>query len=340
MIRIGITLPPDEGQSVDQLLWSSGMTQNIIFLTEALKHAGYQVFALGSHRIANILGLEAMLGGPGYINVGIELGSTLNRVQAEHFRRGGRKLISHPVGNTMFLNMEAATGHGQTPFIPQNEYDAVWILPQFWKSNAVAAELMCKCPVHCAPIVWRPQFVTQFYTPTPEKRVAIFEPSLSVVKTPIIPLMIADQCNKMVPDRIKYVHMYAAQGNKVLMELTSKLAIQDRTMLHLRQKSQEVLEGVSAVVSHTIENGFNYNWYELLAGGFPLLHNSEQMPAGYRYPSFDIEYGAALLNKVLEEHDDPKIFKQYNETAQAFLEKVTPIAAAPMYRQLIEKVIA
>ena len=59
-----------------------------------------------------------------------------------------------------------------------------------------------------------------------------------------------------------------------------------------------------AVVTHHWENGLNYLYYEVLYGGYPLIHNSEFLKDyGYYYDDFDAESGADALLSARAEHD-------------------------------------
>ncbi|MBL8519097.1 MAG: DUF2827 family protein, partial [Betaproteobacteria bacterium] len=80
-----------------------------------------------------------------------------------------------------------------------------------------------------------------------------------------------------------------------------------------------------AVVTHHWENGLNYLYYDVLFGGYPLVHNSEFLAdVGYYYESFDAEAGGEALVRAIDTHDAN--LPRYRETAAALLSRVEATA--------------
>jgi hypothetical protein len=66
-----------------------------------------------------------------------------------------------------------------------------------------------------------------------------------------------------------------------------------------------IAEHCDAIVTHHWENGLNYLYYEVLYGGYPLIHNSEFLKDyGYYYKDFDADSGADALLLAYTEHND------------------------------------
>jgi hypothetical protein len=80
------------------------------------------------------------------------------------------------------------------------------------------------------------------------------------------------------------------------------------------------------VVTHHWENGLNYLYYEVLYGGYPLIHNSEFLTEyGYYYNAFDADSGADALLKAYAEHNDGlSAYERKNETLFRRLDPKTP----------------
>lgn len=74
------------------------------------------------------------------------------------------------------------------------------------------------------------------------------------------------------------------------------------------------------VVSHQWENELNYLYYDVLYGGYPLVHNSTMLKCGYYFEAFDADSGAEILLDVLRNHDHRA--DEYREKAKAFLATV------------------
>ena len=74
-------------------------------------------------------------------------------------------------------------------------------------------------------------------------------------------------------------------------------------------------------VSHQWENAQNYLYYDVLHGGYPLIHNSPMLgDAGYYYPGFDSEAGGRALLEAWQQHDLQ--LDHYQARANALLRSV------------------
>jgi hypothetical protein len=75
------------------------------------------------------------------------------------------------------------------------------------------------------------------------------------------------------------------------------------------------------ILSHQWENALNYLYYEALESGYPLVHSSPMIDAGYYYPSFDIDAGAEQLKQVMLHHDESITKGSIDSRAEAALSK-------------------
>jgi len=350
-IRVGITIPTHAND--EQAVWSNGLFQNAVFLYRSLKNLpNVAPRVLGSYSLAKKLDLEWTGEGPGYCDVIIEVCTRLSpSAAAAHHVKGGKVVLYMP-GNQMMTNLETLTGQVSVSGadIPNSAYDAVWLQAHIADTNLSYFAAAYRCPIELAPVVWEPTFIRDQAPPDwcyvagrARKKVGVFEPSVSVVKTPHIPLLIAERCNRLEPEQgpvISELHLYSAYHLGDDPTFTSMLdkcwAIKDRTTLRPRVPSWAAFQDIDCVVSHTFENGLNYNWYEALYGGWPLLHNSQFLKAGYYYPDFNIHEGANLLWNVLRKHDDLETREMYGKASYNFLSQLHPKVVAPEYGRLIE----
>ena len=82
---------------------------------------------------------------------------------------------------------------------------------------------------------------------------------------------------------------------------------------------------VNMVVTHHWENGLNYLYYEVLYGGYPLVHNSEFLKDyGYYYPIFEPEEGGKAVVRAFENHD--KNLDAYRAKAAELIASLSPVA--------------
>lgn len=339
--RIGITLP-DIGTGV-QAFWGSGLVQNAALLARTLeKIENVKVYATNNFKLAKELKMEYTSKGPGYLHMVIEVGGKLTPSAAQALRSEGGLLIHHVLGNTMVLNMEhlASGGLEGSPDIPYGYYDAVWCLPHTFGPNVCYYQMMHRCPVLKVPMIWAPDFLpkTWSYVEQGHKIIGCFEPSVSVVKTPHMSILVTEEAARQLNPRVDELRVFAAQDkldrSSAFQSFIGSLQIVDRTVFLPRTPIAQAMPGLSAVVAHQWMNDLNYNWFEALYGGFPLVHNSPMVQAGYYYPEFDTQVGGKLLHHVLESHSS--MDKQYREHSRNFLSIFSPDAVRSKYAELIE----
>lgn len=81
-----------------------------------------------------------------------------------------------------------------------------------------------------------------------------------------------------------------------------------------------------AVVSHQWGNDQNYLYLDVLYGGYPLVHNSPWLDAGYYYPDFNAQEGGRQLLLAAREHDAS--LADYRARAQRVIDSVNPFQLA------------
>ncbi|ANH75594.1 hypothetical protein ACS15_4713 [Ralstonia insidiosa] len=228
------------------------------------------------------------------------------------FRRRGGKVVTMRVGNDYVIDIERAIFNKPSGFLFSGAtYDGVWTIPEFEHSCLHYYQTGLRSPVKILPHLWHPMLFDRAratlgaglsfgYQPgNPRWRVAMFEPNICMVKTSIIPMLITEEAYRTRPDFLEYVRV------------CNTLHMKDHTtFVHFARSLDIVTHGLTtfegrfavyefmaahgdAVVSHTWENAQNYLYYELLYGGYPLIHNSPYLgKAGYFYPDFDCQEGA------------------------------------------------
>lgn len=355
-IRIGITIPDNAKLALEQALWSNGLVQNAVFLYRTFeKLPGVKCFLLGSFPLAKALKCDHTVKGPGYLDVVIEMSAKIDLKSRQAFQARGGKVVHYVPGNTMFLNMDNAVGAPVNADVPHGNYDAVWLLPHVSPSNFAYYATMYKCGMEVVPMVWSPEFMLPAankeqewpsYQPQKRKVVGVFEPSFSTVKTPHVPILIADRCNRLNPEQgpiIDEVRLFGTAGrvenDPGFRSFTSVLGVENRLNFTERIQAKTAFSGLACVLSHTVENGLNYNWWEALYAGYPLVHNSDIVQAGYRYKSWNIDDGADMLHNVLRKHDDPQISVAYNYAAKNWLARLAPEVAAKDYLVALQRLL-
>ena len=351
-VRIGITLPPMmlsmREMDFDQMVWSNGLVQNAYFLARTLeKIPGVKVYAVNNFPLARYLDIEYTEKGPGYLTAIIEVCTKLGPIEARAFRTHKGMLIHHVAGNTMALNLEHLAGGSSPGDLAHNDYDAVWCLPHTYEMSGDYFKLMHNCPVDKVPHIWDPHFLpkdwgyVQGTLQNGRRTAATFEPSMSVVKTPHMSILVAEneyrRDDRLLDGLYVFGHEGKTRSSSAFLSFMDQLAIREVTMFMPRvpiAKAMKTMGEVGVVVATNWMNELNYNWYELVHGGYPLVHNSEMLGAGYKYPGFDALAGGQLLHQVLESHDD--ILPDYKEAAQRFLQQFRPDTVRPLYQKLLK----
>ena len=336
-MRVGITT----ATAGDLNIWASGITQNVVFLAQLMRHIGFvdQVVLVDAGDAAS-LGPQVDLGALGlplvpmaradeHTDVIIELGGALPLELARLLRARGKRLVYHCVGqpyaNLLDITLFDRPGH----FLPPQRFDRVWLLPKDLRHVSMMRTVH-RCPVQVSPYLWDPMFLQARMTEIEHAghrfdfvarqqgrplgsgwRVAIFEPNLSPIKTSIIPMLVSDVAARQQPQAIDHLFVMNAEH-----------LAQHATMLHLGRSMDLVqnhrasflgrhdvagfmaAHGIDAVVSHQIGNDQNYLYLDVLYGGYPLIHNSDWLAplGGYHYPDNDIDAGAGQLLRAMASH--------------------------------------
>ena len=331
-IKIGITI---ESSPIDPnlTLWSSGIMQNIVYLALLFKklpcvQCVYLVLVdntgTANHPIGSMFGLSVMslADALNELDVIVELGVRLPKEASTAYRQYGGRLVSYMAGNAMIMNLEAVSS--RLPYgeiINHSGYDAVWLTPQHVHTNYSYAKLTRSKNVYTAPHIWDPIVINHYVSqkkksfswtrPTDEFgwRLINFEPNVNVLKTFHLPFLVCESAFRDDPKLIRHLYLMNTEHMKGQTHFeefigSSDLAKAGRVTAEGRIQISDVL-GVhaNAVVAHQWENALNYHYWDVLYGGYPLIHNSQMISnAGYYYPDFDPVHGGGVLINALKNH--------------------------------------
>lgn len=331
-LRIGVSLHYRDDQ---QSIWENGIFQNCFFLIQMLKKMpGVEYTCLLIDREVSIslpdslwmdelnipvLGLND---GMETLNVVIEMSALLPDDWAHSFREKGGRYYWMRVGNDYFLDVERAV-YNQSPasLVSDKIYDAIWTLPEYENSCKDYFELASRAPVIIVPHLWTPYFLergisqlpaNQKYSFVPGKerwRVAVMEPNISMVKTSLIPMLAIEKAyrnNPLFLERARICNALTIKEHPDFVLFAQSLNIVRHGLTSFEGRFPTpwfMASEADAVVSHHWENGQNYLYYELLYGGYPLIHNSSFLgDCGYRYEGFDATQAADKLLEAYHTH--------------------------------------
>lgn len=351
-LRIGVTIFVRKGS---QSLWENGIYQNCLFLVmllERLPTVSQTYLVMGGDGgaedgarfiIDSPVPLIDMATAAEELDVMVEMSAQLDSQWAIAFKARGGKVVTMRVGNDYVVDIERMMfdkPHSQ--LVANTPYDEIWTLPEYERTCVHYFGSTMRAPVRLVPHLWNATVIERAATTLPEGqrfgyqpgraqwRLGIFEPNLCMVKTSHLPMLLADAAHRINPHITAYLRAFNTFGMKEHPDFLSfanslDLVRHGLATFEARFPAYECLASqVDAVISHHWENGQNYLYYEVLHGGYPLIHNSTFIAdCGYYYPDFDCERGALALLKAHAQHDAD--LAAYQQKSRAFLATLDPL---------------
>jgi len=347
-VRVGVTLNVREGF---QSMWENGAFQNVVFLVQLLQRSPLvsEAVVVMARNEPLVMHEDMMMDGLGLqvltlpqamerLDVVVEMSALLAEDWIAAFRAKGGRNVWMRVGNDYVIDIERAMFNlAPGSLCSRKPVDAVWTIPEYEKSCLDYFALTTRAPVRVLPHLWTPLFFDKGIARLPADkpfgyqpgrarwRLLIAEANMCMVKTSLLPIMVAENFYRQHAAQVEVVRvMNSARLRKhgAFVQLMHMLdlvrhevvSFDDRIPLYELLATQG-----DAVISHHWENGQNYLYYEVLYGGYPLIHNSTFIrDQGYYYPDFDCEAGAQALQRAWVEHDAG--LDGYRARARAFLQ--------------------
>jgi hypothetical protein len=281
------------------------------------------------------------------LDFAIMIGAAMDKESIAHLRRNGCGLVNYKGGNAAVISMEALIAKpprsDAETYFDHDFYDAIWMTPQHMHTYRSWCETMYRCPVFEVPQVWSPILMELaaapakaefgFRPPKGSWRIGIMDPNITVMKTSHLPMLVSEVAYRRKPEAIRAVyvtngwpHRESSHFKSFFLSLSAAKA--GIMTLEPRFVAWEFMANhCDAVVTHQWENGLNYLYYEVLFGGYPLVHNSKFIKDfGYYYEAFDADSGADALLRAMSEHSEN--LDAYRKNNQALIDRLDPAAAA------------
>jgi hypothetical protein len=274
----------------------------------------------------------------------IGIGAAMDRPTVVALKERGCKLICYKGGNGGVISMEAIVAKPEPRkdaelYFDHDYYDAIWMTPQHIHTYRGWCELIYRCPVYEVPQIWSPLMIdtadadvrARFgYKPTAEPwRVGVMDPNITVMKTSHMPMLVCEAAFRrrrevfkamFITNALQFRDVDHFRSFAVSLEASKAgvMTIEPRFV-----SSHFLANHCDAVVTHHWENGLNYLYYEVLFGGYPLIHNSAFLKDyGYYYTDFDAEAGADALLRAYAEHNDQ--LEDYRRRNKGLFERLNP----------------
>ena len=302
--KIGILMKRPESN------FSNGCVQQGVFLKQLLENIGFSCEYISiekQYKKIHDLGDEVVFMDETtdlseyrtFIFVSLTLTSPDNSSIIDNIKRHGIVCINLICGNLFILHQEEFVfGHHKImeKFINTPLYDEHWIL-EMYPFLTEYIQLMTNKPTYLLPYVWNNTILTKFiqshklpleidyHDVNREKiNILIFEPNMSIHKTCLIPLLIAEDYNKKYGDKLNKIYVFCGDNvikknnpgfiKSLSMYTQKKIETYGRvampSIIALIRRSNSF---INVVLSHNILNSLNFLHLELLHMDIPFIHN-------------------------------------------------------------------
>lgn len=253
-----------------------------------------------------------------FIFVSLNLVSPENDMIINNIKKHGIVCVNVLCGNLFILHQEEFV-FGQHNILEKflhSFYDEYWVL-EMYAFMTEYIELITDKPTYLLPYVWNDtilkkylmnhklEMTIDYHQVCREKiNILIFEPNMSIHKTSLIPLLIAEKYNKQYGNKLNKVYVFC--GNEVVknknggfiksLSLYEEKKIESYGRLVMPSVIALIRNSnryINVVVSHNIMNPLNFLHLELLSIDIPIIHNCKPFSENKLYYD-DFTLGSAV----------------------------------------------
>ncbi|QYE36156.1 DUF2827 domain-containing protein [Polymorphobacter sp. PAMC 29334] len=354
-------------------LYENGLRQNVVFLYQLFAAApGCRRVHLLNHGDGEFVGWPPDLGMDGVpvvrtatvaddLDVIVIIGASIEADELKALRARGIRVVGYKGGNGAVISLEAITAspvRGDAErYFDIDCYDVLWMTPQHLHTYAGWCRTLYRVPVEPVPQVWAPTFIDNRavklgdrfgYRPAAAGwRIGIMEPNITVMKTSHMAMLVCEAAWRGEPDAVREVYVSNTAKHREqphFLSFASALRATKAGVMSFEPRfvSADFLANYcDAVVTHHWQNGLNYLYYEVLHGGYPLVHNSEFLrDYGYYYPDFAADVGGEVLLAAFHSHDaNLAAYRAANAGLVTRLAPDEPVNVG-LHERLVEQVLA
>lgn len=368
--RIGILIKKPES------IFSNGCVQQSLFLKQIIENTGFKVDFISiepyytkfedTNIEINVIDDKSDLSNYKlFLFVSLTLNWETNANILNNIKRNNIKCVDLICGNLFILHQEefVFNVHNIIKNYLQSYFDEYWIL-EIYPFMIEYMNLLTNKPTYITPYVWNNDVIDKYVNKhdihisldslsnidRSKVNIVIFEPNMSIHKTALIPLLIADKFYKENPNSLHKVYVFC--GNKVIrehnFELISNLSIYkngiiesyDRVIMpHVMNMIKNNNNFLSLVLSHNIMNELNFLHLELMHLNIPIIHNCKPFENnGLYYDDYSLNTAIDLIKKVQNEF---VIDDFYTTSIKTIKDKYSPnsFENQVIYRKHIERLI-
>lgn len=282
---------------------------------------------------------------------------------SSNINRWGVKCVDLICGNLYFLHQEQFIfdKHHIMRSSFSNVGDESWIL-EMYPYMTEYVEFLTNKPTTLMPYVWNTDIIDNYLEQNKldvsvdydrvnreKMNILVFEPNMSIHKTCLVPLLIANRYHRSYPNRLNKVYVFC--GNHVKdsnLEFIKNLEIckdgvlefYDRMVMPFVLKIvQNNNNYLNTVVSHNIQNGLNFLHLELFHIGVPIVHNCEPFRAnGLYYDDFSLRKAVSHLETVRQTFNNNE---DYRKHVREIVDEYSPYndQRKTVYKKHIERIM-
>ncbi len=337
---------------------SNGMQQNILFLVNCLNNIPGKnciILYYGQLKENNFIKNESSISYEEYYSNNVKsfdlvIYAGFVPSQARHLfdkkRNKHTKFILIQYGNELAdcIHFSLDSSFKQKPKNDVFPLDEIWTSPHHIRNIPFLKTKYNVNNVKVAPFLWDSSFllkqfyelginknIEEFKSNIDIKKVTIFEPNISFVKTSLVPLFILERFEKFNPNTLKSCSILCGDrltNNSFFPDIIANLDIYKKRKNYLKcYKRFPFLTSVynlgGLIITNQIFCELNYLYLEALYLSLPLIHNSSLLKQyGYYYEEFDIIEAAEHIKYILENHKNK--IELYNENNKKLFEALSP----------------
>lgn len=316
-------------------LFSSGIAQQVAFTQASLTAAGiasevastsppvaaYAQFGINTWQLrpdTRIADFDVVL----FVSINLVASAPGSEPFLERLRADGVKIASMLCGNYFYLLQEqfvfrqhAADNLGAglgNPYV-----DEYWALETYRPYRSFMASLLDR-PVRILPYCWSDAVIQRLcieqqlqpaYSPDRSAglRIVIAEPNVSVHKSALVPLLVANRIMAERPDARVLVLGGQSLDHSLLAPLL-RIYSEERVESYPRMSVMQVLHMLREsghpvlFVCHHLSNGLNFLHFEITSLGYPVVHNSDELAAtGAFYDGENVDAAVRGAMRLLAE---------------------------------------
>ena len=347
-------------------IFTNGCLQQGYFLLKSFRKLGYQCnFVSASDSFTkfevvneDVLPIKSSKDLDLYNVIVFSSGSIDNHSYMSYCKLNNIIMINLCVGNYYVINQEEFVFdlHKSNNVMARmyNKFiDRIWLMPMY-SHNINYMKFITKTPLDISPYVWDSTFIDEYsqkkglntiYNPNKKQLdILILEPNVSIHKTALIPLLIAEQFYMENPDKLGKIYLFCKPKGEFRNRLWYlNIFKNDRVEFFDRIISMDLFDNLNnlgkkyVVLSSNIRNGLNFLHLECFKLKIPIIHNCKPFKtSGLYYQEDDVQDNYPIAIKhLLDVYSG-----DYNQQVDDILELYNPYndKNTNNYKELIESI--